>query len=149
MARFLRSRPKIFTSSSSPILRDCRASSTDSILISDAFKTPSTPSARVKTAYFSSTSDTVARTMLPRSCSEIKSENGSFSSCLTPSEIRSRSESIARMTVSSSSPLLYRRTAVSPSSSHEISDRCTNPSMPPSRPMNIPKSVIDLILPDR
>ncbi|MNT44796.1 hypothetical protein D3C72_1813370 [compost metagenome] len=73
--------------------------------------------------------------------------NGSPSSCLTPRETRSRSTSMARTMASSSSPFLKRRTASSPVSVQDRSDRCTRPSMLPARPMNTPKSVIDLIAP--
>jgi ribosomal protein S1 len=57
------------------------------------------------------------------------------------------SESIARTIVVISSPLLKLRIDVSASLFHETSDKCTKPSIPPSSPINIPKSVIDLIKP--
>ena len=87
-------------------------------------------------------------TKLPFSCVARKFWKGSCSSCLMPKEIRSRSESTAKITVSSSSPFLNSRTDASPSSAQEMSDMWTRPSIPPSSPMKIPKSVIDLIFPE-
>src|SRR5581483_11244656 len=57
------------------------------------------------------------------------------------------STSMASTTASSSSPFLNLRTASSPASVQDRSDKCTRPSMLPGRPMNTPKSVIDLIEP--
>ncbi len=96
----------IFTSTSSPAFSTLRASSTRSWLISEAFSVPVTSGASSITASFGSTSATVPLTMVPRSFMAVKSENGSWSSCFTPREIRSRSGSTDRMTVSISSPLL-------------------------------------------
>ncbi|CFP58223.1 Uncharacterised protein [Bordetella pertussis] len=61
--------------------------------------------------------------------------------------MRSFSVSMPSTTASSSSPFLKLRTASSPDSVHDRSDRWTRPSMPPGRPTNTPKSVIDLMAP--
>jgi len=50
---------------------------------------------------------------------------------LDPSEIRSRSTSIDSTCASVSSPFLKLRTASSPGSDQDRSERCTRPSIPP------------------
>ena len=68
----------------------------------------------VITAPFGSTDFTVPSTMAPLSFIATKLLNGSPSSCLMPSEMRSFSTSMPRTTASTSSPFLYLRTASSP-----------------------------------
>jgi len=65
--RFLRSTLMIFTSISSPTLIAFLASSTWSMLISDAFRIPSTSSANSRVACLASTSFTLPLTIAPRS----------------------------------------------------------------------------------
>src|SRR5258708_22108788 len=64
--------------------------------------------------------------MLPLSWAETKLPNGSPSSCLMPSEMRSRSTSMDSTTVSTSSPFLRDFTASSPVAFHERSDEHTS-----------------------
>src|SRR3990170_3445379 len=104
--RFLRSMAVIFASTSSPSLSTERASSTRSRAISEARRYPSISSASLTTAPLASTLVTVPLTMVPLPCAATKEVNGSPSSCFTPSEMRSRSGSTARMTASISSPFL-------------------------------------------
>ncbi|MPN02543.1 hypothetical protein SDC9_149759 [bioreactor metagenome] len=85
--------------------------------------------------------------MLFFSCVAMKLAYGSPSSCLIPREMRSFSTSMPRTTASTSSPFLKLRIASSPVADQERSDRWTRPSMPPGRPMKMPKSVIDLMAP--
>src|SRR6266700_6010521 len=99
------------------------------------------------TAPLASTDFTVPEISLPFSWLATKLLKGSPSSCLIPSEIRSRSTSIESTWASVSSPFLKLRTASSPGSVHDRSERCTRPSIPPCKPMKMPKSVIDLIWP--
>ena len=77
MLRFLRSTLMILSDSSWPSESSLRASSTRSMLISDAFSTPVTSSAKRMTASLGSTLSTTPLTSDPRSLMVTKSENGS------------------------------------------------------------------------
>src|SRR5256885_8599258 len=79
------------------------------------------------TAPLASTDLTVPEMSLPFSWLATKLLKGSPSSCLIPSEIRSRSTSIESTWASVSSPFLKLRTASSPGSVHDRSERCTRP----------------------
>src|SRR5438270_742610 len=75
------------------------------------------------------------------------SANGSPSSCLTPSEMRSFSTSTSSTTAFTMSPFLKLSITCSPGSFQSRSDRCTMPSTSPSSPRNRPNSVLFLTSP--
>src|ERR1700738_4010567 len=75
------------------------------------------------------------------------SANGSPSSCLTPSEMRSFSTSTSSTTALTMSPFLKLSITCSPGSFQSRSDRCTMPSTSPSSPRNRPNSVLFLTSP--
>src|SRR3546814_657787 len=105
------------------------------------------PAASSIPAPLASTSFTAPLTLVPRGCAAMNWLNGSCSSCLTPRLMRSRSGSTASTTASRVSPFFSSRATSSPVEFQLMSDRWIRPSMPPSRPMKMPKSVIDLIWP--
>src|SRR6202142_1060826 len=75
------------------------------------------------------------------------SANGSASSCLTPSEMRSFSTSTSSTTALTMSPFLKLSITCSPGSFQSRSDRWTIPSTSPSSPRNRPNSVLFLTSP--
>src|SRR5229473_2946333 len=75
------------------------------------------------------------------------SANGSPSSCLTPSEMRSFSTSTSSTTALTMSPFLKLSITCSPGSFQSRSDRWTMPSTSPSSPRNRPNSVLFLTSP--
>src|SRR6201998_1791448 len=75
------------------------------------------------------------------------SANGSPSSCLTPSEMRSLSTSTSSTTALPWSAFLNLSITCSPGSFQSRSDRCTMPSTSPSSPRNRPNSVLFLTSP--
>src|ERR1700689_4421860 len=72
------------------------------------------------------------------------SANGSPSSCLTPSEMRSFSTSTSSTTALTMSPFLKLSITCSPGCFQSRSEGCTMPSTSPSRPRNRPNSVLFL-----
>ena len=75
------------------------------------------------------------------------SANGSPSSCLMPSEMRSFSTSTSSTTALTMSPFLKSSITCSPGSFQSRSERWTMPSTSPSSPRNRPNSVLFLTSP--
>ena len=97
--------------------------------------------------FSSSNSRTFPVTLEPFLFISTKSPKASEVSCFIPKEILSLSASIVNINASTTSP--FESFLIDSSlSSQEISERWTNPSIPPSSSMNTPKSVMDFIAPE-
>ena len=109
--------------------------------ISEICTKPSTPSDTSTKMPKSVRFTTVPVISVPRGLFSSRFFHGSSVNCLMPNERRSCSTSILSTFTSISSPLLATSAGLNWRCFQEISDTCTRPSIPSSRPTNIPKSV--------